>query len=160
MEDALSHLFMRKLKTADYGVAKFLSNTKHFALAFDLYTHFTSPIRFVSFAVETARFAFMNLRCQTHAVFICVLFPIFLFVVRRYADVMVHRVLSAVLQLSSAEGSTENDQSKSVEYLDAQQLDRQCTRCNEIRLNAKYASEECSLVRPLNTLQNLCQSVY
>lgn len=43
--NAIAQLFMQKMSRADYGVAKFLPDTSHFALSFNLYTHFTSPIR-------------------------------------------------------------------------------------------------------------------
>eukprot|EP01069_Polyplicarium_translucidae_P002512 Polyplicarium_translucidae@DN2050_c0_g1_i3.p1 len=98
----IENLFMKLMKPAEYFCYSDNSSTRHYALNFPLYTHFTSPIR-------------------------------------RYADVMVHRVLSAALDLRSC---TDDDRKAAEDRADV--VD-ECTSCNEKRAQSREAQERCNL---------------
>merc|ERR1719329_234445 len=82
---------MRSMRQAEYFIYSEESNPHHFALNFDYYTHFTSPIR-------------------------------------RYPDVMVHRVLAALLGLTD-------------EYQDKDAATEQCEICNDKKMKSRGCQE-------------------
>ncbi|KAL6067842.1 DIS3-like exonuclease 2 [Balamuthia mandrillaris] len=95
----ISALALKPMSTAKYTATNpdlELAYYRHYALAFDLYTHFTSPIR-------------------------------------RYPDVVVHRILHAYLQHQDAPFGQE-------------ELEEIATNCNERKHKADKAQEKCDLV--------------
>uniref|UniRef100_A0A0G4HCJ6 RNB domain-containing protein n=1 Tax=Chromera velia CCMP2878 TaxID=1169474 RepID=A0A0G4HCJ6_9ALVE len=130
----VERLLMKPMRPAEYFTPAEPDKTKlhtheHYALSFDIYTHFTSPIR-------------------------------------RYADVMVHRTLTAVLELeakgvfkevqASDEDGEEAEDDFGVVNMDGnvspaeygldlveQELILECQLCNEKKLASKRAQEDC-----------------
>src|SRR3546814_16371817 len=87
-QNVLTQLAIRTMSKAKYTTKQ----TSHYGLAFDYYTHFTSPIR-------------------------------------RYPDVMVHRLLAHYLDGGKA--------------VDAAELEPRCVHASEMRSEERRVGEEC-----------------
>lgn len=103
----IEFMVMKTMRPAEY-VTQGVGDFRHYALAFDFYTHFTSPIR-------------------------------------RYPDILVHRQLQTVLELSACGIDPKTTPSVAPTPEELAALNAQCELCNVMKRKARLAQEACDV---------------